>query len=151
VAIPKKAQHEINASTLEVTLQDVTNPTDQGVHLKLESVIRSDSSYHPTVDSFRAALSIEGQDPFIYIQIPEAKSEAETHITVEQDVKFTTLDAFSGYTKAVLGAETFKVHLDGKTKVHLKGLPAMDVDYNKVVTMKGTCRLHTISLNPPQY
>jgi hypothetical protein len=143
VAIPKKAQHEINASTLEVTSQEVTNPNGDGIHLKLDSVIRSGSSYHPTVDSFRAALSIEGQEPFLYIQVPEAKSEAETHITVEQDVKFTTLDAFSGYTKAVLGAETFKVHLDGKTKVHLKGLPAMDVDYNKVVTMKGTYHLTT--------
>ena len=37
-----------------------------------------------------------------------------------------------------MGAETFKVHLDGKTQVHLKGLPGMDVKYNKVVTMKGT-------------
>jgi hypothetical protein len=137
VAIPKKAQHEINSSTLEVTSQEVTNPNGDGVHLKLESVIKSGSSYHPTVDGFRAALSVEGQGPFIYIDIPEAKSEAETHISVEQDVKFTTLDAFSGYTKAVMGAETFKVHLDGKTKVHLKGLPAMKVNYNKVVTMKG--------------
>jgi hypothetical protein len=150
VAIPKKAQHEINASTLEVTSQEVTNPNGDSVHLKLDSVIRSGSSYHPTVDSFRAALSIEGQEPFLYIQVPEAKSEAETHITVEQDVKFTTLDAFSGYTKAVLGAETFKVHLDGKTKVHLKGLPAMDVDYNKVVTMKGEHILQH-SHSPPHH
>jgi hypothetical protein len=115
----------------------VTNPNSDSVHLKLDSVIRSDSSYHPTVDAFRAALSIEGQGPFIYINIPQAKSEAETHISVEQDVMFTTLDAFSGYTKTVMGAETFNVHLDGKTKVHLKGLPGMKVDYNKVVTMKG--------------
>jgi hypothetical protein len=148
VAIPKKAQHEINSSTLEVTSQEVTKPTADGVHLKLESVIRSSSSYHPTVDSFRAGLSLDGQDPFIYIQIPEAKSEAETRISVEQDVEFTSLDAFSGYTKAVLGAETFNVNLDGKTKVHLKGLPAMDVDYNKVVSMKGMCIL---SCSPRDY
>jgi hypothetical protein len=137
VAIPKVAQREINSSTLEVTSQEVTEPTAEGVHLKLASVIRSGSSYHPTVDSFRAGLSLDGQDPFLYIQIPEAKSEAETHISVEQDVKFTSLDAFSAYTKAVIGAETFNVHLDGKTQVHLKGLPGMDVDYKKVVSMKG--------------
>jgi hypothetical protein len=137
VAIPNKAQHEINSSTLEVTSQEVTEPNAEGVHLKLASVIRSGSSYHPTVDSFRAGLSLDGQDPFLYIQIPEAKSEAETHIEVEQDVKFTSLDAFSSYTKAVMGSETFNVHLDGKTQVHLKGLPGMDVVYNKVVSMKG--------------
>ncbi|KAF2831222.1 hypothetical protein CC86DRAFT_452343 [Ophiobolus disseminans] len=146
VAIPKKAQHEINASTLEVTSQEVTNPQADSIHLKLESVIKSDSSYHPTVDGFRAALSLEGQGPFIYIDIPTAKSEAETHITVEQDVKFVSAAAFAGYTKAVLGAESFKVHLNGKTQVHLKGLPGMDVDYNKVVTMKGLNRLSGLNI-----
>lgn len=146
VAIPKKAQHEINASTLEVTSQEVTNPTPDGVHLKLESVIRSGSSYHPTVDGFRAALSLEGKSPFLYIDIPTAKSEAETHVTVDQDVKFASAEAFNEYTKAVLGAEEFKVHLDGKTKVHLKGLPGMDVDYNKVVTMKGLNHLKGLNI-----
>ncbi|OAL07604.1 hypothetical protein IQ06DRAFT_12984 [Phaeosphaeriaceae sp. SRC1lsM3a] len=146
VAIPKKAQHEINSSTLEVTSQEVTNPTEQGVHLKLESVIRSGSSYHPTVDGFNAALSLEGKDPFIHIDIPEAKSEAETHITVDQDVKFATLNAFSEYTKTVLGSDKFNVYLNGKTKVHLKGLPAMDVNYNKVVEMKGLNKLSGLNI-----
>lgn len=115
----------------------MTNPGADGVHLKLESVIRSGSSYHPTVDGFRAALSLEGKSPFLYIDIPTAKSEAETHVTVDQDVKFASTEAFTEYTKFVMGSEEFKVHLDGKTQVHLKGLPGMDVDYNKVVVMKG--------------
>lgn len=138
VGIPNKAQHEINASSLEVTSQEVTQPTPDGVHLKIDTVIRSGSSFHPTIQGFRAGLSLKGQDPFIYIDIPQAKSDAETRITVEQDVKFETLDAFTQYTKAVLDAETFEVHLDGKTDLKLSGLPSMDVDYNKVVTMKGT-------------
>ena len=137
MAIPNRAQDEINKSTLEVTSQEVTSPTENGVHLKLESLIRSDSSYHPTIDSFRAALSLDGQDPFIHIQIPEAKSEAETRVSVDQDAEFTSLGAFTAYTKTVLGAETFNVNLRGKTNIHLKGLPTMDVDYNKVVSMKG--------------
>jgi hypothetical protein len=137
VAIPKKAQHEINASTLEVTSQEVTDPASDGVHLKLDSVIKSDSSYHPTVDSFRAGLSLGGQGPFLYIDIPQTKSEAETPISVDQRLNFTSMDAFTGYTKTVIDAESFNVYLNGKTKVHLKGLPAMDVNYNKVVSMKG--------------
>jgi hypothetical protein len=116
----------------------VTNPRANSVHLKLESVIRSDSSYHPTIDGFRAALSLEGQQPFIHVDIPKTKSEAETHIAVDQDVEFASADAFAGFTKAVVAAETFKLHLTGKTKVHLKGLPAMNVNFNKVITMKGT-------------
>ena len=138
VGIPKKAQDEINASSLEVTSQQVTNPQPDGVHLKIDTLIKSGSSFHPTIDGFRAALSLPGQEAFLHIEIPQAKSESETHITVEQDVKFASLDNFSGYTKAVLASETFEVHLDGKTKLHLSGLPSMDVDYNKVITMKGT-------------
>jgi hypothetical protein len=137
VGLPNKAQHEINASTLEVTSQEVTNPQADGIHLKIDTVIRSDSSYHPKIDAFRAGLSLEGQEPFLYIDIPDAKSEAETRITVEQDVKFANMEAFSNYTKAVLASETFEVHLDGKTNIHLSGLPTVDVNYNKVITMKG--------------
>jgi hypothetical protein len=137
VGIPNKAQHEINSSTLEVTSQEVTHPQAEGVHLKIDTVIRSSSSYHPTIDSFRAGLSLDGQDPFLYIHIPEAKSEAETRITVDQDVNFASMEAFTGYTKTVLASESFDIHLDGKTNIHLSGLPKMDVNYNKVITMKG--------------
>jgi hypothetical protein len=146
VAVPKRAQREINKSTLEVTSQEVTAPQADSVHLKLESLIKSDSSYHPRIDGFRAALSLQGQEPFIYIDIPEAKSQAETRITVEQDVKFASEKAFALYTKAVLGAETLRINLDGKTTLHLKGLPGMDVDYNKVVTMKGLNRLSGLNI-----
>jgi hypothetical protein len=143
VGIPNKAQHEINSSTLEVTSQEVTNPQADGIHLKIDTVIRSGSSYHPKIDAFRAGLSLEGQEPFLYVEIPEAKSEAETRITVEQDVKFANANAFSNYTMAVIDSETIDIHLNGKTTVHLSGLPSMDVDYNKVITMKGLSRLMT--------
>lgn len=137
VAIPKKAQSEINASTIEVTSQEVTDPHPDGIHLKLDTVIKSDSSYHPTIDAFRAALSLEGQEPFLYINIPEVKSESETPVSVEQDVEFASKEAFSEYTKMVLASVEFDVHLDGKPNIHLSGLPTMDVNYNKVVKMKG--------------
>lgn len=137
VAIPKIAQREINASTIEVLSQEVSNPQPDSIHLKLDTVIRSNSSYHPKIDGFRGALSIAGQEPFLYIDIPEVKSEAETPVTVDQELQLANKDAFSNYTKLVLGSEEFSIHLDGKTHIHLGGLPTMDVNYNKVVTMKG--------------
>ncbi|KAH8725325.1 hypothetical protein GQ44DRAFT_739769 [Phaeosphaeriaceae sp. PMI808] len=146
VAIPNKAQHEINNSSLEVTSQEVTNPTPDQIHLKLKSVIKSDSKFHPTISGFNAALSLPGQGPFIYIDIPQAKSEAETYVTVDQDVKILSADAFAGYTKTVLGSETFEVHLDGKTNIKLKGLPSMKVNYNKVITMKGLNHLKGLNI-----
>lgn len=105
--------------------------------MKIDTVIRSGSSYHPTIDAFQAALSLKGQKPFLLIDVPKAKSEAETFITVEQDVKFASMESFTTYTKTVLGSETFEVHMDGHPTLHLSGLPGMDVNYNKVITMKG--------------
>ncbi|PSN63454.1 hypothetical protein BS50DRAFT_113493 [Corynespora cassiicola Philippines] len=146
VAIPKKAQSDVNKSTLEVTSQEVTNPSPNGIHLKLASVARSSSSFHPRLGAFQAALSLEGQEPFIHIDIPSVKANAVTDINLEQDVQFANLDAFIEYNKVVMGSETFQVHLDGKTTVHLSGLPTMDVDYNKVLTMKGLNKLKGLNI-----
>ena len=95
VGLPKQAQHEINESKLEVTNMEVTNPTSDSVHLKIDNTITSDSKYHPRIEAFRAGLSLDGQDPFIYVNVPEAKSEHETYVTIDQDAKFESLEAFS--------------------------------------------------------
>jgi hypothetical protein len=146
VGVPNKAQHDINASTLEVTAQDVTNPTPDSVQLKIDTVIKSDSKFHPTIDGFRAALSLKGQEPFLYVDIPQAKSEEVTKVTVNQDVKLPSLDRFSTYTKTVLASESFEVHMDGNTNLHISGLPAANVNYNKVITMKGLNKLSGLNI-----
>lgn len=74
---------------------EVTNPTPDNVHLKIDNTIRSDSSYHPRIEAFRAGLSLEGQKPFIYVNVPEAKSEKETFVTVDQDAKLESTDSFT--------------------------------------------------------
>ncbi|KAF2736677.1 hypothetical protein EJ04DRAFT_432617 [Polyplosphaeria fusca] len=146
VAIPKKAQHDINASTLEVTSQEITDPSPDGLHLKLVSLAKSGSDFHPTLDAFSASLALEGKDPFLYLNVPETKAEAETTITVDQDIKFESLDRFVEYNKVVMGSETFDVYLSGKTKVHQSGLKAISVDYNKKITMKGLNKLQGLNI-----
>lgn len=106
--------------------------------MKLVSVAKSGSSFHPTIEGFRAGLQLEGKDPFIYVNVPETKAEAQTDITVEQDVQFASLDSFKDYNKVVMQSESFDVFMNGKTKIHQSGLSAISVDYNKKVTMKGT-------------
>lgn len=138
VAIPKKAQHDINASTLKVNAQDVTAPRPDTVHVRLESVAESGSSFHPTIEGFKAGLHLEGKDPFIYLDVPEVKAESETNIVFDQDAKIASMDAFKEYNRLVMGSETFDVYMTGKTKVHQSGLKAISVDYDKKVTMKGT-------------
>lgn len=146
VGIPNKAQSEINRSTIEVTSQEVTNPRPDNIQLKLNTVIRSDSSYHPKIDGFRAALSLKDQKPFVYINIPEVKSKKETPVTVDQNVELTDMGAFSQYTKTVLASDEFEVYLNGKTDIHLSGLPSMDVNYNKIVKMKGLNKLKGLNI-----
>ncbi|KAF2682714.1 hypothetical protein K458DRAFT_443908 [Lentithecium fluviatile CBS 122367] len=146
VAIPKKAQHDLDASTLEVTGQEVTSPSADGIHLKITSKARSSSSFHPTIEGFQAGLQLEGKEPFIYVDVPETKAEAETDIVIDQDVKFASLDAFKEYNKLVMGSESFDVYMNGKTKIHQKGLQAISVDYNKKVTMKGLNKLAGLNI-----
>lgn len=146
VGIPKIAQHQINASTLEVQSEAVTSPTPEGIHLKIQTVVTSSSKYHPVIEPFRAGLSLKGQSPFLYLDIPKSKSEAITYISIDESVKFASKDGFSKYTQAVLNSETLQFNLDGKAKLKLSGLPKMNVNYNKVITMKGLNKLAGLNI-----
>ncbi|KAF2498399.1 hypothetical protein BU16DRAFT_456144 [Lophium mytilinum] len=145
VAIPKTAQHDVNASTLEIQQQIVTDPTPSSVHLKLVTVARSDSSFHPTLDAFDAALFLESTEPSItpfgYVTIPKTKVGHATTIVVDQTLNVTNKDQFMAYTALVIGSDEFRIAVRGRTGLHQKGLSKIDVDYNKVATMKGLNRL----------
>lgn len=146
VAIPKKAQHDLNKSTLTVLEQDTTSPSTDGLRLKLVTLARSYSKFHPTIDGFEAALSLKDQEPFVHIHVPKTKANKETTIVVDEDLKFASLERFTEYTKTVISSEEFEVYLDGKTKLRLSGLPSMSVDYNKVVKMKGLNHLKGLNI-----
>lgn len=146
VGIPNIAQHDLNKSTLEVTSQEITNPAPDGLHLKLVSVAKSSSKFHPKIDPFNASLSLKDQEPFIYLNIPGTQVEAETNIVVDQDVKFASSDQFVEYNKLVMGSEEFEVYFSGKTKLHQKGLSAISVNYDKTVTMKGLNKLNGLNI-----
>lgn len=85
--------------------------------------------------------------PFGYITIPEVKSESVTQVDVEQDVQITDMDQFVAYNKLVINSEEFRLGLRGRPSVKLSGLPSFDVDYNKVVTMKGELNTRTESMH----
>jgi hypothetical protein len=141
VAIPKKAQRDVNASTLEIQAQIISDPTPSSVHLKLVNIARSDSSFHPTLDEFEAALFLETTEPeitpFGYVTIPKTRVSHETTIVVDQTLTVTNMDQFIAYNKLVMGSDVFRIAVRGRTGLHQKGLSKIDVDYNKVVTMNG--------------
>ncbi|KAF2281251.1 uncharacterized protein EI97DRAFT_24292 [Westerdykella ornata] len=146
VGIPNKAQHDLDKSTLEVTAQEVTSPTPDSLKLRLVSVAKSSSQFHPKIRAFRAALSLEGKEPFLHIDVPEVKAEAETEIIIDEALKIEDLERFTEYTMTVMGSEEFTVHMDGETKIKQSGLQEIDVDYNKVVKMKGLNKLEGLNI-----
>ncbi|KAF2750711.1 hypothetical protein M011DRAFT_455725 [Sporormia fimetaria CBS 119925] len=147
VAIPKKAQSDLNKSTLEVTSQEVTNPTPDGFKLRIVSTARSSSKFHPIIEGFPAALSLKDKEPFLRVDVPEVKANAETEIIIEMDKKIDDMERFTEYTMTVMGSEEFEVYMDGKTKIRQSGLSAIDVDYNKVIKMKGLNHLSGLKIS----
>ncbi|OCK81039.1 hypothetical protein K432DRAFT_392540 [Lepidopterella palustris CBS 459.81] len=150
VAIPHKAQHDVNSSTLEVQSQEVTDPTPSSVHLRLVSVVRSNSSYHPYLDAFRGALFLEDTEPSItpfgYVEIPKLNVQHEATSVVDQVMTINNMDQFIAYNKLVVNSDEFRIAVRGRTGLHQKGLPKINVDYNKVVTMKGLNRLNGFNI-----
>lgn len=141
VGVPHKGQKEVNKADIEVTYQGISDPQPNSFHLVLNNEVTSTSSYHPTLSSFNASLFLEDTlpdiKPFGYITIPSVKSESETQVDVEQDVEVADMDQFIAYNKLVITSEEFRLAVRGRPSVKLDGLPSFDVDYNKVITMKG--------------
>lgn len=139
--MPHKGQKELDKAEIEVTNQGISDPKPNSFHLVLKNTITSTSSYHPTLSSFNGSLFLEDTlpdiKPYGYITIPQVHSEAVNNVDIEQDVQIVDMDQFIAYNKLVINSEEFRLGLRGKPSVKLGGLPSFDVDYNKVVTMKG--------------
>jgi len=141
VGFPHIAQSTVNDSTLEIQSMIITDPTAHSYHLQQHSVIRTSSSYHPSLDAFNATLSVKDdkldRSPFATVELPAVHATAESTVDVDQTVPITNLDQYGDFAKVVLAAEEFQLAVDGRTSLHQSGLRAIAVDYNKVVTLKG--------------
>ncbi|KAK0661144.1 hypothetical protein DIS24_g2791 [Lasiodiplodia hormozganensis] len=150
VGVPHKGQKEVNKADIEVTYQGISDPQPNSFHLVLNNEVTSTSSYHPTLSSFNASLFLEDTlpdiKPFGYITIPSVKSESEVQVDVEQDVEVADMDQFIAYNKLVITSEEFRLAVRGRPSVKLDGLPSFDVDYNKVITMKGLNKLSGLAI-----
>ena len=100
--------------------------------------MRSESSFHPTLDAFDAALSLAGLAAFGTVTLPSIRADGNVPVRVQQTLNITDVDAFTAYNKAVLGGATFAQTVAGETWLRQGGLPATKVTYNKTVTMNGT-------------
>ncbi|KAF2236598.1 hypothetical protein EV356DRAFT_442974 [Viridothelium virens] len=141
VGFPNIAQSQLNKSTLNITMQQITNPTPTSVQLAQMAIAGNPSSYHPNLDGFQAALFLEDTEPniqpFGYIEIPPLHATRYTGITTNQTLNITNMDQFTAYNNLGLTTKTYRVALRGRTKLHEMKFPTTTVDFNQVVTLNG--------------
>ena len=138
VAFPRIAQSGVDGSTIEVESLTLSDPTETSFHLTQTSVVRNSGAYHPLLDAFNVSLNLAGSTtPYAYITIPSLIAGAEATTNIDQTVQIADLKAFTDYNVAVVTSEEINIDLNGTTWLHEEKFPATQVNYNKVVTMKG--------------
>ncbi|RMY64221.1 hypothetical protein D0863_09985 [Hortaea werneckii] len=149
VGYPKIAQDGINSATLQITSQEVLNPTPDHVDVSLTSRFITDSSYHPDLKAFNASLYLEGRDkPFINLGIPDIDG-AKNGTVVQVDEEAAVIgnrDEFERYCQTTLGSAEYTVFLTGSGGLKQGGLPNTNVDYNNSVTIKGLNQLKGLTV-----
>ena len=77
--------------------------------------------------------------PFGNISLPSIRSDVEVPVHVAQTMTFSNMGdvAFGDYNKALLTGATAQQIVAGTTWLHLGGLPAYQVTYNKTVELNG--------------
>ncbi|KAL4907482.1 hypothetical protein BDW74DRAFT_176247 [Aspergillus multicolor] len=151
VGYPNIAQSDINDSTLSVESMEISDPTPDGFHLHQRQVIGSDSMFHPKIFEFDADVSLLGGPVFATADVPEVKADDGAVVVVDQWLNLTDAGAFGDFAQAVMLNEEFKMNIYGEPRLKQGGLPTIDIDYNKTVTMKGLNKLDgfkIVSLTP---
>jgi hypothetical protein len=131
----------MNGAELSMIYQEVLDPTPNSVRLNMVTKAISHTIFTPTLDAFEADLFLENTLPnykaFGTITIPGMHVTKELNTTVNQVMAIKDPVQFNAYNTLVSQSESFKVAMKGRTKLHLGALPVVEVDFSKVITMKG--------------
>lgn len=116
----------------------ISNPTPSSITLNQTQKIGTDSSFHPQIYSFAAAVSLLGAAvPFSTVQVPAVKSQDGAEVVVSQVLDLGNASAFGDFAKAVMLNEVVELSISGKPDLKEGGLPKIQVDYDKTVSLKG--------------
>lgn len=119
----------------------IQNPSPDSVELAFTQVLRSNSSFHPTLYPFNASFYIldnESNPPFASIQTPEIKASDGLETNIEpQEVNITHPEEFTRYVLLALASEEFTIALRGDGDLKQGALPKTSVRYDQNITLKG--------------
>ncbi|KAL4979423.1 hypothetical protein BDW66DRAFT_148177 [Aspergillus desertorum] len=141
VGYPNIAQHDIDDSTLTVESMQISDPARDGFHLIQRQVIGSDSMFQPKIFEFDADVSLLGSPAFATVKVPQVKADDGAVVHVDQWLNLTDAGAFGDFATAVMMNKEFDLNIYGEPRLKQGGLPTIDIDYNKTVTMKGLNKL----------
>jgi hypothetical protein len=142
VGMPNIAQNGINNAKLSMISQVATEPTTKSIRLKMITLSKSSSPFHPWLDEFQASLFLENTEPniipFGHITIPRVKADAVSQITVDQVMEIANDDQFAEYNKLVMKSKTYRVAIRGRTGLKEGAFPKTTINFNKVIESPGT-------------
>lgn len=141
VAIPKIIQNKVNGAELHVDSIRVFDTKEDTVMIAFDSWVDADDSISATIDSFEASMYLEDKlphTPFAVQTMPETKTGLSiVNITSMLETKGERAQAFADFNAWMMTNETVRLGVSGRTKVRAKGLKAHEVDFKKVVELKG--------------
>lgn len=125
-------------SRLVPTRESFLNPTPDSFDLELDTVLLSDSNFHPQLKPFNGSLYLEGGEvPFAHIDVPGLTARNGTVASVAQRVIIPDQVQFQNYCITALSSETYTLRLRGQGDLKQGSLPTINVNYDQPVESKG--------------
>lgn len=151
-AIPSIAQKSVNESSLEVDGIAITNPSNERFTLDMNSTVHAHAplSAHFSPQTFEMYLPpADGQEivPFMTLSVGQLQVEDTFTINVTGEAtEILNKDAYDAFSAQVLGLETLELGVRSNPQLNV-GSIKFNVDYNKVVPLRGLNGLRGITLH----
>lgn len=150
VAVPKIAQKKMDHAELTIDGITISNPEPEKYHMAVNSTIRTSGGIHAEIDPFEGIMyltDVEPREVFATLNFPETSSVKELGVNVSQSIDVKDLAAFTRFNTWLLANETLSMTIEGKTKVHVKGLSkGYGVTFKKTVELKGINGFHGLEV-----
>jgi len=138
VGYPNIARDGIEKSKLVPTMESFLNPAPDSFDLALDTVLISDSKFHPTLKPFNGSLYLDGgETPFAFIDVPQIKAKNGTVAHVAQRITIPDQTQFQNFCITALSSETYTLRLRGTGDLKQGSLQTISVDYDQPVESKG--------------
>ncbi|KAK1780675.1 hypothetical protein QBC45DRAFT_323173 [Copromyces sp. CBS 386.78] len=141
VAVPKIAQDKLDHAELTLDSIKMTNSRAHNFTMSINTEIQSDGKVKARIEPFEGVMYLEDlpeHRPFAKVHFPETNSEKSQIVNVTQFTMIDDMEAFTTFNTWLLHNETFRVTVEGPTKVHVKGIAkAYGVTFKKTIEMPG--------------